>query len=140
MSVQLMHEQVTQADLDKWHELNEQLKKIKGEEITLRLKIFKGMFHNPVEGTNSIPLAEGWVLKGKHTINRSIDIGALSALREEFTKAGIHTDEVVKYKPELKIAAYRTLTEEQRHLFDQALVVKDGSPALEIVLPKRRTS
>jgi hypothetical protein len=32
---------------------------------------------------------------------------------------------------------YRTLPEEQHQLFDQCLIVKPGSPALEIVLPAK---
>lgn len=137
---QLPENAVTQADLAAWYEMSEQIKALKGKEMLLRQKIYKGLFHDPKEGTNSVDLADGYVLKGKRTINREIDPGALQALREKFTEAGILTDELVQYKPSLKIKEYRTLTEEQMHLFDQALIIKDGAPALEIVLPKRRSN
>ena len=130
---------VTQADLAVWYKLNEELKRLKGQEALLRQKIFKGMFLNPHEGTNSVDLPDGYVLKGKHNINRDIDPGALDALRPELKKAKILVDQLVRYKPELKIALYRELTDEQRQLFDQALIIKDGMPGLEIVMPKRRT-
>ena len=39
-----------------------------------------------------------------------------------------------------RIKEYRELTAEQTQLFDQCLIVKPGSPALEIVLPKKRAA
>ena len=136
---------VTQADLEEWFRLQDQLKKIKASEMLLRQKIFGSYFPSPVEGTNSVALADGWVLKGKHTISREVDPGALGALRTKdeviglspFEAAGINVDKLVQYKPSLVLKEYRTLTEEQRQLFDRALVVKPGSPALEIVLPAK---
>lgn len=132
--------EVTQADLHAWYEMQKQLSALKSAEFLLRNKIFKGMFKDPREGTNTVPLQDGWVLKGKHTLNRSIDRAALSAMQEMFIKEGIATDQLVEYKPELKIGVYRTLTAEQQNLFDRALVVKEGAPALEIVLPKKNTA
>lgn len=129
--------EVTQNDLQTWFKLDEEIRKLKTAEVLLRQKIFKGKFPNPVEGTNTTPLNEGWVLKGKRTINRTIDIGALNALREQFATRGINADSMINYKPELKVAEYRKLTAEQLNLFDQALIIKDGMPALEIMLPKK---
>lgn len=129
--------QVTQADLERWYIVQEELSKLKNEEQLLRQKIFKGMFHNPAEGVNSIPLADGFVLKGKRVINRTVDEAAFKSSIEELAKHGIRTDEIVRYKPELVISAYRKLTEEQRHLMDTVLIIKEGMPGLEIVKPKR---
>lgn len=128
---------VSQEDLAEWYRLQEELKKVKASEMLLRQKIFGAYFPSPTEGTNSAPLADGWVLKGKHTINREIDPGAFGAMKEQFAEAGIAADSMVQYKPSLVLKEYRTLTEEQRQLFDRALIVKPGSPALEIVLPAK---
>jgi hypothetical protein len=128
---------VTVADLSEWYRLNEELKKIKGKEMLLRQKIFGGLFIAPREGTNNLGLNAGYVLKGTHTINRTVDPAALDAMTEKFAEEGIFTDQLIERKPTLKISAYRELTEEQRQVFDQCLVVKDGAPALEITLPKR---
>ena len=128
---------VSQEDLAEWYRLQDELKRIKASEMLLRQKIFGAYFPSPTEGTNSAPLADGWVLKGKHTINREIDPGALGAMKEQFVQAGIAADSLVQYKPSLVLKEYRTLTEEQRQLFDRALIVKPGSPALEIVLPAK---
>lgn len=135
--------QVTQDDLTKWYQLQEQLKAVKASEMLLRTKIYKGLFVEPTEGTNSVPLSEGWVLKAKRTIQRDIDLAAFQALatldqetqQSKFSEVGIAPELMIKWKPELVIKAYRTLTPEQLAIFDQALIIKDGSPALEIVLP-----
>lgn len=129
--------EVTQSDLETWYNLDKQIKDLKAHEVLLRRKIFNGLFAEPTEGTNSHKLPDGAVVKGKYVISRTVDIGALNALREKFAVAGIHADELVKYTPELKLSGYRELTAEQQQLFDQALVVKEGMPGLEIVIPKR---
>lgn len=136
---------VTVEDLMKWDELQRQLKAVKAAEMLLRTKIYKFYFPEAttVEGTNNHPLAEGWLLKAKRTIDRKVDLPVLQAFAtkptaEEPSKleaAGIRLDDIVEWEPKLKLRAYRSLTDEQREVFDQVLTIKDGAPALEIVLP-----
>lgn len=129
---------VTQEDLNQWSELQRQLGALKSAEMLLRIKIFKGLFPAPVEGTNSIPLGdEGWVIKAKYPINRKPDVALLTARAQELRDAGIVLEDVIRTVPELATGEYRKLTDEQRNLLDQVMEVKPGSPALEIVLPKR---
>lgn len=129
---------VTQTDLNEWDALQKQLSALKSAEMLLRMKIFKGLFLNPVEGTNSLPLGdEGWVIKAKYPINRKPDVALLTARAAELRAAGIPLDSVIRTIPELATGEYRKLTEEQRNLLDQVMEVKPGSPSLEIVLPKR---
>ena len=129
---------VTQEDLNAWSQLQKQLGDLKSAEMLLRTKIFKGLFPNPVEGTNSVPLGtEGWVIKAKYPINRKPDVALLTARAPELRAAGIVLEDVIRTIPELSTGEYRKLTDEQRHLLDQVMEVKPGSPALEIVLPKR---
>lgn len=129
---------VTQADLDSWNQMQTQLAALKSAEMLLRIKIFKGLFPNPVEGTNSVPLGtEGWVIKAKYQITRKPDVALLTAKAAELRKAGIVLEDVIRTIPELAVGEYRELTDDQRHLLDQVLEIKPGSPSLEIVLPKR---
>lgn len=138
--VEIPENQVTQEDLAEWYRMQEQLKALRASEMLLRKKIFGFYFPTPEEGTNNHELPDGWMLKGKHTITRDIDPGAFQVLRKTFEEAGIRPDALVQYKPSLVKREYNMLTEEQKHLFDQALIVKPGSPALEIVLPKKRAA
>ncbi len=129
---------VTQADLNEWSALHAQLSALKSAEMLLRMKIFKGLFDAPVEGTNTLPLGtEGWVIKAKYPINRKPDVALLVAKAQEMRELGIPVDSLIKSVPELVTTEYRKLSDEQRNVFDQILDIKPGSPALEIVLPKR---
>ena len=143
---QVPENEVTQADINKWYELQAQLKSLKASEMLLRTKIYKGLFKDPVEGTNTIPLAEGWVMKAKRVIQRDIDVAALTINsanpdgqlgHSRLELAGINVAALVKWKPELVLKNYRELTDEQKLIFNDCLVIKDGSPALEIVLPAK---
>ena len=129
---------VTEDDLIEWDRLKKELQAVKAKEILLRMKIFNFYFPEPKEGTNSIPLAEGWVLKAVAGYDRKVDIGAWPAIQAALREAGItHPEALVKYDPLLVVSEYRTLTEEQLHIMDQALIIKPSSPQMEIVLPKK---
>lgn len=131
-------EQATQEDLNTWYKLQEQLAKLKDQELTLRNKIFKSYFAAPKEGTNTMPLSEGWVLKGEYKINRTVDVATLTAKVALLRTAGVPMDDLIRYKPELVTTEYRKLTDERRQLFDEVLIIKVGTPSLDIVLPKRK--
>jgi hypothetical protein len=128
---------VTQEDLNNWYTLNEQLAQIKEQEMELRKKIFGSYFPTPVEGTNIAELSAGYIIKGKRVISRTVDAENLVTMRPMLTQEGIAVDSLIKYKPELILPAYRALSEEQRLKFDNVLTIKDVSPALEIMKPKR---
>lgn len=135
--VQLPEHTVTQKDLEAWYQLQLELKRIKASEMLMRMKIFKHYFPAPAEGTNTAPLADGYVIKATYPITRDVDPGALQALKDTLLEQGVRADELVQYKPSLVVKEYRTLTAEQQHLFDQCLIIKPGSPGLEIVLPAK---
>jgi hypothetical protein len=134
---------VTVEHLKEWYTLKQQLDELKNKEVVLRQFIFNGIFTKPEEGINKFEVADGTgaVLKGTHVINRKVNQEALEALEESLDKSDnlpqLDLDKLVVWKPEVSIKEYRMLTDEQRNLFDQALVIKPGMPSLEIVIPKR---
>lgn len=161
MNAKIPENTVTQTDLVQWFNLKDQLGKLKSAEALLRTKIFKFYFTDPKEGTNKVPLNDGTgaELKATYPMYRTIDPGTLDALKEaqeaawgEAAAAQRRADEfaqgtvpniprlpfadLIKYKPELVLSEYRKLTEEERLYFDQALIVKPGSPSMEISTPK----
>ncbi len=136
--VQIPENEVTQQDLATWYEMQEQLSKLKTAEMLLRQKIFKAYFQAPKEGVNTVPLADGWVIKGTYKIDRKIDIALLTSFAPSLREHGINPDVLVKYDPSLVTKEYRQLTAEQEKLFDQVLVIKPGAPSLEIVMPKKK--
>lgn len=131
---------VTQTELNIWYELTKKLEEVKNQELALRVRVFKTYFKDPVEGTNTVPLSAGWVLKGTHKLTRKVDEAMLATRLPELRAAGLRMDDLVRYKAELGTAEFRKLTEEQHKLFDTVLEIKVGTPSVEIVLPKRATS
>jgi hypothetical protein len=131
--------EVTQEDLNEWSNLTQQLAALKSKEMLLRMKIFRGKFPNPVEGTNKVPLAAGWIIKATYPISRKPVLDLLIARAQELRENGVPVDSLIKSVPEVIIGEYRKLDDDKRHLFDQILEIKPGSPQLEITLPKRAT-
>lgn len=129
---------VTIEQIIEWDNCKKQLAEVKAREALLRSRIARILFPNPVEGSrNDLPLAQGWILKLTHVINRKLDEAAWKSGAESLRQFGIRPEEVVVYKPELSKSAYNELTEEQRHEVDMYLEIKPGTPSLEIKLPAR---
>lgn len=141
--------ELCQEDVFDWYAMQDQLSALKASEMLMRQKIYKTMFVDPKEGTNKSLLPDGWELKAQRVVERKVDEGALAVLSSKITNAqggeepsvfeknGISADKVIRWKPELAKAAYNTLTAEQQKIVDRALIIKDGSPQLEIVLPAK---
>jgi hypothetical protein len=136
---------VTPADLVTWFKLKAKLAKIKGEEAMLRSRIFKFYFPTPTEGSkdNKVPLNDGTgaILQADHVINRTVDEQQLEALKEAMFAEGSNLPQfdltkLIKWKPELAKTEYNKLTTEEKQIFDRCLVVKPGSPQLDIKIPK----
>lgn len=144
---------VTMEDLARWYKLQAELGKLKAQEALLRPIIFKHFFPGAHEGVNDYPLpvdpndpnAVPYVLKGTRKIERKIDLPVYYNYSKEwidpetgqvfpnqFAAKGIKIDELVEFKPELRVGAYKKLPPEQRAFMDQALNIKDATPSMEI--------
>lgn len=132
-------EAATQADLLRWSIVKAQVAPLVAEEMMLRKKIFGTYFKTPKEGVNDHPLANGYVMKGTHKINRNVDEALLAAKQQELIDAGIPMGELIKMKPELVTKSYRVLqaNKENCRLFEQILDIKVGAPELKIVKPAK---
>lgn len=131
---------VTEKDLEEWFLMGKELKKLRASEILLRKRIFNFYFPEPDEGVNKHELDGGYVLKGTYKLTRSVDIGAFDALKEKLEKEGVSVDRLVKFKPSLVAKEFNKLEGDKLNLFSQTLLIKPGSPTLEIVKPKRETA
>lgn len=143
-------EPVGQKDLTAWFELCKELDRVKAAEMLLRKRIFNAYFPAPKEGTNTVVLPDTYQLKGVHPINRKVVEEAMQALcyrpplgpgawgPSKLEEAGISVADLIKWKPELAISAYRELTAEQMNLVDQMLLISPGTPALAIERPSKR--
>lgn len=125
-----------------WDDLKAQVetvaKPLIEKERALRQLVADAMFDEPTEGTNYTPLEGGWKLKLVYKLDRKIDEAMLATVKEQLAAMNVSLDRVVKYKPEVILKEYRELTAEQMNVFDQAIVIKPGTPALEMVPPKEK--
>jgi len=136
---------VTPQDLVTWFKKKAQLAKLKGEEAMLRSRIFKHYFPNPTEGSkeNKVPLNDGTgaILQADHVINRTVDEQQLEGLKEAMFAEGsnlpqLDLTKLIRWKPELNKAEYNKLTADEKLVFDRCLIIKPGSPQMEIKIPK----
>lgn len=129
---------ITIQDVYQWFKMKDELNKLKIAEHLLRQRIFMKFFPLPMEGTNTLDLGSviessaGYALKAKYPIERKIDPTLLKNLSPQLAEAKINVDSVVRYKPELALREYRTLTAEQAKVFNQCLDIKPGSVQLSI--------
>lgn len=140
----------TTEDVAAWFKVKKELDDLKTKEMLMRQRIFKAFFPAPKEGTNTVVLPDTYQLKGVHVINRKILEEGMQALcyrpqisegvfgLSKLEEAGVSPQAIIKWKPELAISVYRELTEEQRHLVDQMLLIDAGSPQLKIEPPAKK--
>jgi len=135
--------EVTVEHLKEWYAVKEELDKLKNKEIVLRQFIVAGLFPDPQEGVNTYPINDGTgaVAKATHVLNRTVQLEPLEelgkALETDNNLPKLDLNKLIKWKPEVALKEYRTLTDEERNLFDQILVIKPGMPGLEIMIPKK---
>lgn len=125
-----------EAMLSEWYQMQQDLKKLKAEEMNFRKAIFNTLFPEPVEGTNKYQLKDGFVLNASYSLGRKVDEAAYLESVDNFEAIGIRTDDIVRKKIELAKPVYNKLTDVQRAQFDQVLIIKPDSPSLAIVKPK----
>lgn len=118
------------------------LEKGKAREMELREELVS--FFCPVrkEGTNTVT-GDGFEIKVGHKVSRKLDTAALDAVMAQFPEghAARVVGNLIQYKPALVLEFYRTLSEQDRKIFDQALTISDdGAPTLEIIFREELTA
>ena len=130
-------ENYQESDLQDWYEIVPKLKALKIQEMILRKRIYKHFFPNAEEGTNKYPLHNDWQLKANRKIDRSVDEAVYKSIKDKLEEIGVG-EEIIRYKPELALKEYRKLSDKQRKVFDNCLIIKDGAPELELSIPKSK--
>ncbi len=69
----------------------------------------------------------------KPALKRTFDLAAIKPVTAKLKAAGVPEDFVIKYTPGLILDNYRDLTEAQKRIFDQCLVITPAPTTLEIV-------
>lgn len=125
--------------LSKWHEAQESLRQVKETEADLRKQVVEEFFNEvpqDAEGTFSLSIGGGYKLKSQYKLTRKVNADALNEMAEQIKAVGVDLSEVIHWTPVLRMAAYNTLTAEQRQVFDEIIESKQSMPALKIEAPK----
>lgn len=88
------------------------------------------------EGTEYAALPAQWRLKRSLPFVRIVDVTVLPSVNEKLLSIGVDPASVFRWKPEVDVRGYKSLTDEQRAIADVAITTKPGSLALELVAPK----
>lgn len=132
-----MESKAEMKKLYEWYEIQEKLADLKDKEAKLRKEVFASFFPNPIEGTNTVPLDDGWVLKGVHKLNRKVNEEELVNVAKRKGMEDVIKN-TINYKPSLALTEYKNLPENFRKILDNAIVTTPGTPSLKVVLPKRK--
>ena len=122
--------------LTKWWGASMALAKAKKEESELRAAAFALCFPAPKIGTNNLELGKGYILKAKVKQNFKV-----SGTDEQVKEVLQHLPEgsgagLFRWKPELSQTVYKQLTREEKLIVNDILTISDGTPELEMVVPK----
>jgi len=123
--------------LAEWEEDKRMLERYKEREMNKRLLLFAGAFPNPKEGTQKHLLPDGRTISAQYKINRKVDEAALAVTLAALKEAGVaNTDALVRYKPELAIREWKSLSEDSKLTFSPAIISSPSAPTLEIIPAK----
>lgn len=125
--------------LSKWHEAQDALQQAKEAEADLSKKVVEEFFSNvpqDAEGTFSLPLGGGYKLKSQYRLTRKINAEALQELKADLEANGVDVDALVHWTPSIVMGQYRTLSMEQKQLFDEVIESKQSTPSISIEAPK----
>lgn len=125
-----------------WWEADKAAEIAKANEENLRNAVLPMMFPQPYVGTNNFELGGGYKLKAEYKQNYSIkkneatgDYSHVAVVLAKLPPAV--AAELVRWKPELSITAYKKLTAEEQAIVNTIVTITDGKPTLEMVTPKK---
>jgi hypothetical protein len=119
-----------------WESASLRLEAAKAEEAVLRKQVIEAAFNRLEVGTNKRELVPGIVLSAvlKQTIaaERDSDKTYTSFIHHMSYLPGDVREELVTWKPEISMSAYKRLTDDQRKIVDHVVVIKDATPSLSV--------
>lgn len=128
-----MVEQSLDVIVRQWRESKAVLTEAKKLEVDLRNQIFQQLFPAPMEGTNTYTLPDGAKVKGTYKYYRKVDEAAIADVMNQLPEEVRPL--LIRFKPEVNVKVYKSLPEQQRMLFEEALIIKPGTPGLDYIPP-----
>lgn len=130
------------AVIREWEKAKAALKKAQAEELNARLLVGETFFteraKNQTEGSETAMVEGVWKLTWKQPYNYNVDEAALDAVKKALEQRKLDPDEFFRYKPALKMDAYRKADDETLLILADAVESKPGTPQLEIQYAKEK--
>lgn len=126
------------ADLSEWQSLTTWLSQAKEREMALRLKLAHHFFADKILANGALPegtmnlVDGGFKIKVVGKMNRTVLEEVRAAATEEAKLTAEESKSLFKLEASLSLSAYKALSDEKKKIIDKAIVVKPGSPTLEI--------
>jgi hypothetical protein len=117
--------------LAEWRQISDWMEQAKAREMALRKELVSFLSPNGSEGSVKFQ-GPGFVIAVTHKLTRSLDAAALESVMMQLPE-DVRMGKLISYKPEFSTKVYRDLAPDHRKIFEQALVIKEGAPALEII-------
>lgn len=118
---------VTAEKVLQWNALQASLKKVKAEEMEMRIEICESLLEGKEIGTHKFQI-EGLSLKATQKLAYNLDESELEFRYDDFSE---EERESVKFKPSLKLKEYRALDDSSN--IDECIITKPAAPTLELV-------
>lgn len=94
----------------------------------------KEFFPNPKDEGVQRTETDDYFVAIKPTLKREFDLPAIKPVFKKLPDG--FEENLIKYKPQLVLEQYRNLTEKQKRIFDQCLVITPAKTTFEIVKKK----
>lgn len=125
-----------------WWKTQRELENLKKAEAHSRKEVVEACFADAKVGTNNLPLGAGYTLKAvvrqNYAVNKDED-GSYTKLTQVLAQLPSATAlALVRWKPELSVTAYKSLTAEEQKLVNSVITITDGAPSLEMAEPKEK--
>lgn len=132
-----------------WQNTKNALKALIELEREKRATLYKNLFPNNVDTTETVDLPNGYKFKAKGTLNYKLEFStkedgaknldaAIDAIEKIGNEGTFIAERLVKWKPELSVSEYKALAADSpiKKIIDGVLTITPGSPELELVPPK----
>lgn len=132
--------------LGEWQQQKQALEAAKARELVLRNELISLAFNpDKQEGTERIPLNNGWQLAATKELNYSFTSDkelaeALLMLADVGEEGKFIAPRLVKFDARLVVGEYKKLDKQYKEVIDLALKVKPAATKLELIPPKGTTA
>lgn len=118
--------------VEQYNKIKAELKEVQERELAARLQLVERSGHTKI-GSKTVAM-DGFKIAVQNTQNITLYEPSLEEVREKLDNNELF-DAVFKIKREYSVTGAKVLTDEQREIIADALIIKPGLPQLKITAP-----